>query len=373
MEEEAQLFKQGAEEAENEIKNITLKLLNANHQVIPQNEEYEKLLSTLGKKLGLNYVLFSSDIKYENFDQFYNYFKQRLDNNIKSINQLRNVNISYKTDYDKKIFKKLVQEFHHKRIPILIESNNPSGTFYVNKLFPELIDEYTNLFTNKLNTKSEKVNFSVYEDIVKNNKDFNTLGAKLETLKERFLKEMQQTKSEIEIQTLTKKHKEQLESLTEQLKNAKEEALQKAGDNEQIKNEIQKGFDDMQNKIEQLKNSQKLTGVAKVLEESRKFLLALAPYLTTGGIGAIVTGTLILNKEDEKKYKTSNKKLQDKLLSGNLNDKIVVQIRNDFLKQNQTKLDNLTNDSVRNNKDDKQLLSKSLALGYKPKNITVKL
>ena len=57
--------------------------------------------------------------------------------------------------------------------------------------------------------------------------------------------------------------------------------------------------------------------------------------------------------------------------SGDTNNEIYVKIRDDFIKYNKNKLDKLTNESVKQNSQDKVLLRKSIAFNYIPKNISI--
>jgi len=123
-------------------------------------------------------------------------------------------------------------------------------------------------------------------------------------------------------------------------------------------------------KLELAKKEGNLKYVGEIIKQSRKTMaLLLSSILAGSGVGVGV-GVSKFSLKERNKYKISDYLLK-KIENGEVDDDEVSKIRNRFIEANKEKLDSLTNENVRNNKENLKLLKQSLALGYLPKNIQI--
>ena len=77
------------------------------------------------------------------------------------------------------------------------------------------------------------------------------------------------------------------------------------------------------------------------------------------------------DKEEKEKYKIT-KAVKKQMKKGKFYGDEISESQNLFIKENKNKLDNLTNNSIRKNPEDRQLFLKAISLGYLPKNVQIK-
>jgi len=293
-------------------------------------EEIETIINKLeSQKLKPEELqLLKSDREYKNFDEFYNYFKSKLDNEIEKYKK-KGRNLHYKKGYDKNILNRIIQAFQKNDIPLIIKGKD--GKNYVNNIFDEAVERF--IYYAELGKRNQANPNKI--EIHGNNKIAN-LDEELNFLLEKSILSTKLSELEKEFNNIIKNIELNKENFTPN-------EVYKVN-NDLIK--VKKQIEDI--KLELAKKEGNLKYIGEIIKQSRKTMaLILSTILAGSGVGVGVGVS-----------KLSEKKNED--------------VRNKFIEANKHKLDSLTNENVRNNKENLKLLKKSLALGYLPKNIQIK-
>ena len=293
-------------------------------------EEIETIINKLeSQKLKPEELqLLKSNREYKNFDEFYNYFKSKLDNEIEKYKK-KGRNLHYKKGYDKNILNRIIQAFQKNDIPLIIKGKD--GKNYVNNIFDEAVERF--IYYAELGKRNQANPNKI--EIHGNNKIAN-LDEELNFLLEKSILSTKLSELEKEFNNIIKNIELNKENFTPN-------EVYKVN-NDLIK--VKKQIEDI--KLELAKKEGNLKYIGEIIKQSRKTMaLILSTILAGSGVGVGVGVS-----------KLSEKKNED--------------VRNKFIEANKHKLDSLTNENVRNNKENLKLLKKSLALGYLPKNIQIK-
>jgi len=293
-------------------------------------EEIETIINKLeSQKLKPEELqLLKSNREYKNFDEFYNYFKSKLDNEIEKYKK-KGRNLHYKKGYDKNILNRIIQAFQKNDIPVIIKGKD--GKNYVNNIFDEAVERF--IYYAELGKRNQANPNKI--EIHGNNKIAN-LDEELNFLLEKSILSTKLSELEKEFNNIIKNIELNKENFTPN-------EVYKVN-NDLIK--VKKQIEDI--KLELAKKEGNLKYIGEIIKQSRKTMaLILSTILAGSGVGVGVGVS-----------KLSEKKNED--------------VRNKFIEANKHKLDSLTNENVRNNKENLKLLKKSLALGYLPKNIQIK-
>jgi len=293
-------------------------------------EEIETIINKLeSQKLKPEELqLLKSDREYKNFDEFYNYFKSKLDNEIEKYKK-KGRNLHYKKGYDKNILNRIIQAFQKNDIPVIIKGKD--GKNYVNNIFDEAVERF--IYYAELG-KRNQANPNKIE--IHGNNKIASLDEELNFLLEKSILSTKLSELEKEFNNIIKNIELNKENFTPN-------EVYKVN-NDLIK--VKKQIEDI--KLELAKKEGNLKYIGEIIKQSRKTMaLILSTILAGSGVGVGVGVS-----------KLSEKKNED--------------VRNKFIEANKHKLDSLTNENVRNNKENLKLLKKSLALGYLPKNIQIK-
>src|SRR5579885_1727366 len=141
---------------EPEILEIIRNIYSTHAEHIPTGEQYDKLFkyfynNILHSDNQKDFQFLKSNKKYTTFENFYNNFKTKLDNEIRNINEKNKVNLSYNKDYDKNIFRRIIRAFHDKQIPVIIKGED--GSYYVNDLFDKAVEKFVSKAKREMGNK----------------------------------------------------------------------------------------------------------------------------------------------------------------------------------------------------------------------------
>src|SRR5579883_1235877 len=130
---------------EPEILEIIRNIYSTHASHIPTGEQYDKYFKYFYNNIlhpdnQKEFQFLKSNNKYTTFENFYNNFKTKLDNEIKNVNEKNKVNLSYDNDYDKYIFRRIIKAFHNQHIPVIIKGEDDS--YYVNDLFDKAVEKF---------------------------------------------------------------------------------------------------------------------------------------------------------------------------------------------------------------------------------------
>src|SRR5579885_700861 len=143
--------------SEKKISDIIKKIFSSHFKHLPEGEEYDKyfkyFFNNLDNDEKIDFQILKSNNKYTTFENFYNNFKTKLDNEIKDYNKKKNVNLSYDENYDKFIFRRIIKAFHNNNIPVIIKGED--GNFYVNDLFDKVVEKFLSKVKKEMGNKKE--------------------------------------------------------------------------------------------------------------------------------------------------------------------------------------------------------------------------
>ena len=143
---------------EEKISGIIKKILSSHFKHLPEGYQYDKYFKYFFNEILDNYKkkefqFLKSNNEYTTFENFYNNFKTKLDNEIKDYNKKKNVNLSYDENYDKFIFRRIIKAFHNNNIPVIIKGED--GNFYVNDLFDKVVEKFLSKVKKEMGNKKE--------------------------------------------------------------------------------------------------------------------------------------------------------------------------------------------------------------------------
>lgn len=364
--------------------------------LLPTFKDYKLIMQDMFDKLSTSvkneFREFFKGEEVQDIEDLYDKFKKKIDNSITKYKNENNIDITYKygpnrrgrmvkrDNYDRNIFKRIVKAFRVRGIPLLIEED---GKKYLNPLFDEMIEDImTRTQSNRTFIKRSKegiehyaIDFGGYEMA-----DFDN---ELERIYQNKLLQIQHDNNLKELNIVNQQLKQEYETLLQRHQKLRD-VLETNVDNipKEHKDYLDKKFNKIEKKLDEMKNEKDMNTFTRLFHEVRKLAEKFGPAVigssiisggAAGGIGYYVKNNQLLSKKEEEQYGISNEKLKKKILKGKLNDPKVKRIREDFIKQYKDELDQMTTESVQEDKHEMELLKKSVSLGYFPKNVNVKL
>src|SRR5579883_599508 len=246
---------------EPEILEIIRNIYSTHAEHIPTGEQYDKYFKYFYNNIlhpdnQKEFQFLKSNNKYTTFENFYNNFKTKLDNEIKDYNKKKNVNLSYDENYDKFIFRRIIKAFHNNNIPVIIKGED--GNFYVNDLFDKVVEKFLSKVKKEMGNKKE---MKIYLGRMRTSPFFDD-----------------------ELKNLLKNYKlkSQLKSLQEELDNVLDnlelnkkkltyEQIEKASEEEK---KIRKEIEEI--KLELAKKKGNLKYISEIIKQSNKSLSIIA-------------------------------------------------------------------------------------------------